>query len=220
VWDVQNDEKIRFTYNFIQWLVSDAWQRPLYRIDTGGGPEYPSNYIYNKSVCPPFLGCGQIKLDPNYLPLDEDIAYSEKLPIPAEMTKAWTVLEVVKGSGSLLTVMVQGQILPSEQFLPIRVATCPATGCWQPPPAPPLVMEKTMFLWSDPATWDGTQDHPSNPLNTLLPIFVSKGNYEYHVMSWQNWTEMVPGSGDNVWIPPWTKVCYHYACLSGIPDDT
>jgi hypothetical protein len=214
VWDVQNGEKIRFTHRFLQWSVADVWSRPLYRIDTGGGPAYPNNYIYNGSVCLPFLGCGQIKIIPNYLPVDMDTigyyqsntAYPGNLPIPAEGTKTWTVLEDAEGSGSLVTVLVQGQKLPTEQILPIRVSVCPPAGCWAPPPAPPVVVENVMMLWSDPTTWNGTQDHPANPLNTLKPILISKGNYNYQVVSWQNWTEKIPGPGDNVWVPPWKKV--------------
>jgi hypothetical protein len=214
VWDVRNGEKFRFTHRFLQWRVADAWQRPLYRIDTSGGPAYPSNYIYNNSICRPFLGCGQINLMPNYSPVDEDtvgyyqggIAYPGNLPIPAEGTKAWTVIEDAEGSGSMLTVMAQGRRLPSEQVLPIIVSTCPAAGCWAPPPAPPVAVENSMAFWSDQTTWNGTQDHPANPLNTLKPILVSKGVYNYQVVAWQNWTGSIPGPGDNVWIPPWKKV--------------
>ena len=216
IWDAQNGEKFRFTHRFLQWSVADAWNRPLYRIDTKGGSEYPSNYIYNRTSCVLNLVCGFIALIPNYSPVDADalgyfennIALPGNISIPAAGNKAWTVVEDAEGSGSLLTVMVQGQPLHSEQSLPVRVSTCPAAGCWEPPPAPPVVevVQKNLAPWSDPATWNGTQDHPANPLNTLKQILVSKGKFNYQVVSWQNWTGKIPGSGENVWIPPWTKV--------------
>ena len=165
-------------------------------------------------MCSQGLGCGQIKPIPNYSPVDSDtiayyrsdIAYPGNLPIPDVGSKTWTVQEDIEGSGALVTIMAQGKALPSEIQLPIRVSTCPAAGCWAPPPPPPVVMETSLYFWSDASTWNGTQDHPANPLNTLMPILVSKGNYAYKVVSSQNWTGKTPGVGDNVWIPAWKKV--------------
>jgi hypothetical protein len=170
--------------------------------------------MYNASACLPFLGCGQIKMIANFLPVEQDtfgqyrngIAYPGNVPIPGEGSKTWTVLEDTDGSGSLVTVLVQGGSSSAEVQLPVIVSTCPAAGCWAPPPAPPVVVENSMAFWSDPTTWNGTQDHPANPLNSLKPVLVTKGVYAYQVVAWQNWTGRIPGSGDNVWIPPWKKV--------------
>jgi hypothetical protein len=214
VGDLQLGEKIRFTQRFLQWSVADAWLRPMYRIDSSGGPELPSNYINNKTACLPYIGCGQMQLIQGYSPVDfdalgqlqNDVAYPGYLPIPADGNKAWTVSEDGQGSGALVTVMVQGQSVPAEQPLRLSVKACPSTGCLAAPPAPPPPVDKGMSLWSDPATWIGTQDHPANPMNTLKQVLVSKGKYNFQVVSSQNWTGQIPGPGDNVWIPPWTKV--------------
>jgi hypothetical protein len=216
VWDVQNGERFWFTHRFLQWIVADAWQRPLFRLASSGGPDLPSNYINNKSACAPYVGCGQLQQIPNYSPVDADamgrlqssIAYPGSVPLPTERTSAWTVSEDKQGSGALVTVMVKGTSVPSSQSLMPSVLTCPAGGCLAPPPAPPppAPVIKSLDLWSNPATWSGTQDHPANPLNTLKPVLISKGNYNYQVVSWQNWTGTIPGFGDNVWVPPWSKV--------------
>ena len=151
---------------------------------------------------------------PNYLPVDQDvmgqyrmgIAYPGALPVPDAGSKAWTVMEDTDGSGEVVTVLVQGENVPSEVQLPAIVSPCPAAGCWAPPPAPSVVVESKIVFWSDTGTWDGTQDHPANPLNILMPVLVKKGVYDYQVFAWQNWTGKIPGPGENVWIPPWKKV--------------
>jgi hypothetical protein len=215
VWDTQPREKFRFTHRFLQWSVSDSWKRPLFRIDTGAGQAYPSNYFYNKTACSQFTGCGQINVVSGYSFLDADVmaVYNGGLvspgtiPIPSDGSMTWTVLPDADSSGALVTLLAQGGLTASHVASPITVWPCPTAGCWPPPQAPPTTVESTFSRWSDAATWVGTLDHPANPLNTLGSVPGPKGQIRVVVVSSQNWTTNTPSQGTNVWIPPWKKVC-------------
>ena len=195
--------------------MSDSWQRPLDTLYTGGGYPYPSNYFYNTTACNPYTGCGEIGLVPNYQYLDYDVmalynagnAVPGRIPIPPHGSGSWTVLEDEDGSGALITVLAQGAATPSVLSFEFLALPCPATGCWPPPHAPPVVVESTFSLWSNAATWSGTVNHPANPLNVLGVVVGPKGAIEVVVTTSQTWEASLPSQGDNVWIPAWKKVC-------------
>jgi hypothetical protein len=182
----------------------------------GAGQAYPTNYLYNKSACSQFTGCGQIDAVTGYSPLDADVmaVYNGGLvspgniPIPADGSRTWTVLPDADSTGALVTLLAQGGSTASHVAFPVTAWPCPAAGCWPPPQAPPTTAESTFSRWSDVATWVGTLDHPANPLNILGSVPGPKGQIRVVVVSSQNWTAKTPSQGANVWIPPWKKVCF------------
>ena len=180
----------------------------------GSGQAYPTNYLYNTTACSPFTGCGQIDPIPNYPYLDSDVmaVYNGgqvspgNVPIPPDGSRTWTVLPDGDGSGALVTILAQGGTSASHVAFNVNILSCPAAGCWPPPQAPPTLAESTFSMWSDSATWNGTLDHPANPLNTLGSVPGPKGQIRVVVVSSQNWSATTPSQGANVWIPPWKKV--------------
>ncbi len=57
------------------------------------------------------------------------------------------------------------------------------------------------LAWSDPATWTDTLDHPANPLN-----IIAEDAGKFIVIEKQTWRGVIPGDGDDVWIPTWKRV--------------
>ena len=178
----------------------------------GTGQTYPQNYRYNATACS-FAGCGQIEPVPGYAPVDADViaSYLGKVPrsgnlsVPGQGSRIYT-FQKNPDSGGLVTLQAQGTTSPSHVAFGVRVSPTPVTGNWPSPSPPPVVLEQTISKWSDPATWDGTLDHPANPLNTLQVDTVSEDVFTYTVIAAQNWSGPVPGVGDDVWIPPWKRV--------------
>jgi hypothetical protein len=174
----------------------------MYRLDMGNGQTYPVNYVYNKSSCSP-IGCGQIFVNSNYSVYDHDLIGSYhsgivapgNVPVPYDGSKTWTVHPDPEGDGALVTVLAQGaaSASASHTYFPVTVWPCPSTGCISPPP---IKTSKNLNVskWSDPSTWEGTQLLSANPLHYSTSIYM------------QNWSSLVPGDGDNVWIPSWKTV--------------
>jgi hypothetical protein len=215
VWDTQPAEKFRFSHRLLQWDAVDRWLRPLYTLDTGIGQTYAQNYFYNTTACT-YFGCGQLSLNPKYLIMDDDVEANYtlgvskpgRIPIPSDGNRAWTILQDSDGSGAVLTLLVQGDWGPSHQDITATVRSCPIAGCWSPPPPPPVSVDQTFGLWSDPNTWNGTLDSIANPLNVIEAIPSGRGEFTYKLLSSQKWLSGRPGSGEDVWIPPWKKVFF------------
>ncbi len=165
------------------------------------------------------VGCGRLEIS-QALSTDTDIigryslgqGYPGMVPVPDTQTasggRAWTFSPNEVGQGGILTVSAQGTGTPSKLLVTAQVSMCPLQGCWSPPPPPPPPPpEKKLFLWSSADTWSNTLAHPGNPMNVLKQVVDSKGAVGYRVISWQTWSSSVPSACDNVWIPPWIKVC-------------
>jgi hypothetical protein len=192
-------------------------------LDTGIGQTYPQNYLYNTTACT-YFGCGQLSPKPNYASMDADIEANYSLgnatpgfiPIPTAGNLAWTILQDSDGSGAVLTLLIQGGSGPSHKDIDSTVRPCPLSGCWSPPPPPPVLMDQTFGLWSDSATWNGTLQSIANPLNVIevIPSF-NGGDKTYSLISTVNWQGIIPGPGEDVWIPPWKKVALPQICISG-----
>ena len=221
IWDAQPGEKFRFTHRFLKWNVADGWQRPLYRLNTGNGQIYPVNYIYNSSACSKYAGCGQLSEATNFTSYDFDsmadyrsgtgIIGPGNLPIPADGNAKWAVKQFGGNNGALVTILVQGGKAAAHITFPISVSSCPAAGCWPVPqsafPADTLPNPNISY-WSDARTWEGTQAHPANPLNTLNVLQDLNGNYVSNELSSHSWSAQLPGEGDDVWIPSWKHVSW------------
>jgi hypothetical protein len=218
VWDVQNNESMRFTQRFLQFEAADRYQRPSYWLQIGPTQtqSYPANYAYNQSICSADLGCGRLTANASFSSLENDRkgAYTEgvgsagmvAIPSDANGNAAWTFTPDVDGSGGLATHLVQAPTATHRAF-DVTVRTCPAAGCFAPPPPPPPPPPENNFIpWNSSAAWANLTDHAANPLNTVTYTPLKDGSVRATVQSAQSWSGPVPSAYDNVWIPSWRKV--------------
>ncbi len=133
-----------------------------------------------------------------YAPLNRTLV---GLPSPTDQHGSYSFdMNATSGVGGELTYLVRGCSDTCVRDTLVTIHPCPKEGCWPPPPAPVVARDATVYLWSDPLTWNGTLDSLLNPHNS-----VSETDPTHLIVS-QVWAEDIPSQGDNVWVPSWKMV--------------
>jgi hypothetical protein len=215
-------EEFYMSMRFLQWDVADVFSRPLFWTSNNGNkePSIPSNYILNETACSR-VGCGQVQGISNWPYTDSDTQAvwfngsgspgDVSLPAgfssdycPSHCHRTWTVQQDSDGTGALWTGAFRGEKNVGgparHRAYTWEVEVCPRAGCWPKPPPPPAPPPEDFFSrWSHASTWQNLTSHYANPLNDLETVEVVRNQFEYSLLSTQQWSGEIPGEYDNVW---------------------